>query len=121
VLFPIVVHGPVIICHLIRQEIQRMPDLSGAVRRRARFRVAGYTAANMGIFSGAIGLFMFLLDRAITFPLLTTFWFVAVLLSWAVAALPITAIQVAEMRRYEEWGSLDIEAAPGATLSSTDE
>ena len=96
-IFPIIVYVPVWVCVGIQRELLRLSALVGRERRGARTRIAAYYALNMFIFAGSTGLFMYLLGRAITFPVLSPAAFWCTVVAAALVAVPVTALSAAEV------------------------
>ena len=119
-IFPIIVYVPVLVCVGIQRELSRLSALVDRERRGARMRIVAYYALNMFIFAGSIGLFMYLLGRAITFPLLSPLVFWCIVAASALVALPVTALSAAEVRRWDDWAGIDLGTPPAANARDAD-
>jgi hypothetical protein len=118
-LLPIFVYGPMLVCDRIRLELDNASSLSRSARRAMWLRIAGYTALNQAIYGGGFGLLLVLINRLVSIEVLAPVWICGIMAAWAAAALPMTAIQVVELRRFEEWGSLNVDDAPTASVAAT--
>jgi hypothetical protein len=109
--FPLLVYGPILLCDQATRAWRRMRDASGGEARRAGLMAAGSLGAIMAIYAGATLIFLTLLCRATTIPIVTDFWFWCITAVASLIGLPITLLQIRDQRRWDLWEGLDLDDA----------
>jgi len=111
VTFPMGTYGPILLGGMFVAERKRLATASGA-KWRAGLRMAGYAVGASLCISGTFVMFMLLFNRAAGFEVFTPFLNWCVVGCWTLAFIPVFALQVRELRRFEEWTGLDLDDLP---------
>jgi hypothetical protein len=109
VAFPLLVYGPILLCDQATRAWRRMRDASASDSRRAGLLAAGAFGAIMAIYAGATLIFLTLLCRATMIPIVTDFWFWCITAVASLIGLPITLLQMRDLRRWELWEGLALD------------
>ncbi len=109
VMFPLLTYGPQLLCERTWFEWQKRVGAVGAARTRAMGRAAVFLSALLVVYGAFTALFLMLLSRAITYPLVNNFWFWTIVLIAGAAGLPFGLLQIRAVQSWERWDGLVID------------
>jgi hypothetical protein len=108
-----------LLCEGIRQQLERRAAAATAfARRRATWRIVGYSSVSSVVLGAAFAGLMLLIDMFSPIPFITRAQFWWIILAVVVFGLPLTLLQSwswkANTRRFENWDSLDLDEQQAA-------
>jgi len=107
--FPLLAYGPALLCEQVWRTWQKRSAADGSARRRATVSAALWLSAVLAVYVGSTALFLALMTRAVTYPLVSAFWFWIIISSSALVGLLIALLQMRDLQRWQLWDGLVID------------